>query len=131
MRRFMIVLATCALLSSAVAQAKVVSISATPNPAALGDRVRHSLDVGAYGRLEIWVSAAGFQQPGTGTLPPGAWSYECCPGQTAGTPAWHYRSSTTASPGSYRFGAVARSRGTFLSTAFVSGGSDEVWIRVR
>jgi hypothetical protein len=131
MRRLSVLLALCVALVAAPVSAKTVSISASPNPASVGDRVRHTVAVGAsVGRLEIWVSARGFGQPGFGSLPPGTWRYECCPSQTAATPAWHYRSSTTVSPGSYAFTAAARARGTFLSTAAVAGGSSGVWIRI-
>jgi hypothetical protein len=120
-------------LVAAPAEAKPVDVAASPNPAALGQRVRHTVTVGVAGRLEVWVSASGFQAPGSGSLPLGTWSYECCPGQTAGSPAWHYRSSGVAAPGSYRFGAVARTRGTFLSSAAIptSGAFSSVWIVVR
>jgi len=131
MRRLAIALALLVALGATPASAKVVGISASPNPALLGDRVRHTVVVGVYGPLDVWISANGFGQPGGGTLPPGTWSYECCPGQTAGTPAWHYRSSSPAAPGSYRVGAVTRLRGSFLSTAAVSGTSAWVWIQVR
>jgi len=88
------------------------------------------VNLGAPTRLELYVSAAGFERPGTGTLPAGSWTYRCCPAQTAGTPAWYYRSSTGVAPGSYRFGAVARTRGQFQSTATTTVGSDAVWIRI-
>lgn len=119
-----------ALATSAPAQAKVVGISASPNPAAVGNRVRHSVDVGAVARLDVWVSAVGFQQPGLGTLPPGVWSFECCPSQSAGTTAWHYRSLSVVAPGTYRFNAIARARGTFLSSAMVLGTSASVSIKI-
>jgi len=130
MKRLWAVLVLVVVLGATPASAKVVGISASPNPAGLGDRVRHTVEVGVYGRLEVWVSATGFERPGTGTLPPGTWSYECCPGQTAGTAAWHYRSSSSAGPGSYRFGVVSRMRGSFLSTAMAGGSSAGVWVRV-
>jgi hypothetical protein len=97
----------------------------------VGERVRHDVEVGSVGRLEVWVSTRGFERPGPGTMPAGTWTYECCPSQTAGTPAWHFRSSTFASSGSYRFGAVAAAPGSFLSTAFVAGAFAGVWIRIR
>ena len=115
---------------AAPAEAKLVEIGASPNPARVGNTVRHTLALGAAGRLEVWVSAAGFERPGTGTLPPGSWALECCPPRTAGTPAYHFRSFGIASPGSYRFGAVARTRGTFLSSAAVGFSFDSVSIRV-
>jgi hypothetical protein len=117
-------------LMAAPAQAKVVELDASPNPANVGSNVRHSLALGVSGRLEIWVSARGFDRPGMGTLPPGSWVQECCPSRTAGTPAWHYRSFAIAPPGSYRFGASARMRGSFLSSAAVAFASDSVWIRL-
>jgi hypothetical protein len=114
-----------------VAGAKVVGLDGAPNPAVLGDRVRHTIDLGVAARLEVWVSAAGFEQPGPGTLPAGTWSYSCCPSQTAGTSAWHFRSASIVAPGSFRFTAVARARGTFLSSALAGGTIASVWIRVR
>jgi hypothetical protein len=130
MKRLSVLLALCIGLLAVPASAKTIDLSASPNPAHLGNRVRHDITVGSVGRLEIWVSASGFQQPGSGTLPAGVWSFECCPSQTAGTPAWHYRSSGTVRTGPYRFNATTRARGTFLSTAFVAGQSASVWIRV-
>lgn len=114
---------------AAPAEAKLVDIGASPNPANIGTNVRHTVTLGAVGRLELWVSASGFDRPGSGTLPPGSWSAECCSPRTGGT-AWHYRSFAIVPPGSYRFGAVARTRGTFLSTAAVGITSDSVSIRV-
>ena len=130
MRRACVALALLVALGATPASAKVVGISASPNPARLGDRVRHTVEVGVYGPLEVWVSASGFQSPGLGTLPGGTWSYECCPAQTAGTPAWHYRSSSFSAPGTYRFRAMSQLRGTFLSTASAGGTSAGVWIRI-
>ena len=115
---------------AAPAGAKLVDIGAAPNPAVVGTSVRHTVALGAHGRLEVWVSAAGFERPGTGTLPPGSWVAERCPSRTAGTPAWHYRSFAIAPPGSYRFGTTARMRGTFRSSAAVGFSSDAVSIRI-
>jgi hypothetical protein len=115
---------------AAPAEAKVVELDASPNPATVGSNVRHWVALGASGRLEIWVSARGFERPATGTLPSGSWAHECCPSRTAGTPAWHYRSFGIASPGSYRFVARARMRGTFLSSAAVAFTSDGVWVKL-
>ena len=130
MRKWMVVTALVVGLVASPAQAKVVGIDASPNPAVVGDHVRHTVEVGAVARLDVWVSASGFQAPGSGTLPLGTWSIECCPSQTLGTSAWHYRSSGVAAPGSYRFNAVARIRGTFLSTATVAGSTASVTIRI-
>jgi len=107
-----------------------VALKASPNPAMLGDRVVHTIELGAPARLDVWVSAQGFAQPGTGTLPPGAWRKECCPSQTAGTAAWHFRSYSVAPAGTYRFGAGARAVGVYLSTAAAGSASASVWIRV-
>lgn len=52
------------------------------------------------------------------------------PGTDGRHPAWHYRSFGIAPPGSYRFGAAARTRGTFRSSAAVGFGSDAVSIRI-
>jgi hypothetical protein len=132
MKRWFVVMAVLVglLTATAPAHAKVVGISASPNPAGIGSTVRHTIEVGAYARLDVWVSASGFQAPGSGSLPPGAWTIECCPSQTGLTPAWHYRSSSPVAPGSYRFGSVARLRGTFLSTAAVSGVSASVRVTI-
>jgi hypothetical protein len=125
-----VLVATLVGVLVAPAEAKLVDIGASPNPARVGTSVRHTVALGTSGRLEVWVSAAGFQRPGTGTLPPGSWTAECCPARTAGTPAWHYRSFVIVPPGSYRFGAVARMRGTFLSSAAVGFSADGVTIRI-
>jgi hypothetical protein len=132
MKRWTAALLVVMLVSvlAAPAEAKLVDIGASPNPAQRGTTVRHTVALGVPGRLEVWVSAAGFERPGTGTLPPGSWVAECCPARTAGTPAWHYRSFAIASPGSYRFGSVARMRGTFRSSAAVGFSSDAVSIRI-
>ncbi len=130
MRRWLIPLTLTIGLVAAPAQAKVVGIDASPNPASIGARVRHTVEVGTVGRLEAWVSANGFQTPGIGTLPPGTWTIECCPSQTLGTSAWHYRSFGVAIPGKYRFTAVARTRGVFLSTAMVGVSSASVSITI-
>jgi hypothetical protein len=130
-RPVVVVIALAIALSAVPAAAKTVGIVASPNPARVGDRVRHDVEVGTVGRLEVWVSARGFQRPGLGTLPSGTWNYECCPSQTSGTPAWHYRSSAFASGGVYRFGAVAVAPGNYLSTAFAAGVFSGVWIRIR
>jgi hypothetical protein len=133
MKRFAIVatLVTLVLGGSVAAHAKIIDLAASPNPATLGERVRHDVSLGVSARLEIWVSARGFEQPGLGTLPSGAWSAGCCPSQTAGTPAWYFRSSSIAPPGAYRFGAVSRARGTWLSSAVAGGTLASVWARVR
>jgi len=130
MKRSLLVLALTLLMVAAPAHAKLVDLTASPNPATVGDRVRHSVSLGAPTRLELFVSAVGFERPGTGTLPEGSWIYRCCPSQTAGTPAWYYRSNAGVAPGSYRFGAVARARGQFLSTASTTIGSAGVWVRI-
>jgi hypothetical protein len=130
MKRSLLVFALATALIAAPAHAKLVELTASPNPARLGDHVRHTVSLGAPSRIELFVSAAGFERPGTGTLPPGSWSYRCCPPQTAGTPAWTYRSNVVAPPGSYRFGVSARARGSFLSTLVAVVGSDGVWVRV-
>jgi hypothetical protein len=126
-----VVVGLCLILSADPATAKTVSIGASPNPARVGERVRHDVVVGTVGRLEVWVSASGFEQPASGTLPAGTWSFECCASQTAGTPAWHYRSSSFVSAGVYRFSALARAPGYFVSTASIAGQSSRVRIRIR
>ena len=130
MKRSLLVFALATTFVAAPAQAKLVDLTASPNPASLGDHVRHTVSIGGPTRIELFVSAAGFERPGTGTLPPGAWTYRCCPSQTAGTPAWYYRSDVVAPPGSYGFRAFTRTRGTFLSTAVTAMGSDGVWVRI-
>ena len=133
MHRFVAIAIAVALVvsGSGSASGKTVDLAVSPNPATLGGRVRHDVGVGASARLDVWVSASGFESPGLGTLPPGGWSLECCPPRTAGTPAWHFRSSSIVVPGVYRFGAVARMRGTWLSTAVVGGSAASVGVRVR
>jgi hypothetical protein len=131
MRRIVLLTAVVVGLTAAPALGKVVGITASPNPASVGASVRHTVEAGTFGRLDVWVSASGFRAPGLGTLPPGAWSIECCPGQTNGTPAWHYRSSGIAMPGVYRFNALAAAPGLFRSTAAVAGSSASLWVRIR
>jgi len=130
MKRSLLTLGLALVVVAGPAHAKLVDLTASPNPADLGTQVRHSVSLGAPARLELYVSAVGFERPGTGTLPAGSWTYRCCPGQTAGTPAWYYRSNAGVPPGSYRFGAMARARGRFLSTAITTVGSASVWIRI-
>lgn len=131
MKKALVLGALLAVLSPAAAGASPqVQITASPNPATVGQRVIHTIDMFGGGGLQVWVSAKGFAQPGTGTLPPGSWVWECCPSQTAGTAAWHYRSATYVPAGSYRFGAGARVRGTFASTAQVGATSVSVWVRI-
>ena len=131
MRRLLLLVALVVGLTALPAQAKTVGITATPNPASIGAAVRHSVEVGLPARLDVWVSASGFRSPGVGTLPPGTWAFECCPGQTAGTPAWHFRSTGVVVPGAYRFNAVAARPGAFRSSAMVAGAIASVWIRIR
>jgi hypothetical protein len=131
MRRSLLPIALLVVALTAAPALAKASLSASPNPARVGDRVRHDIAVGSVGRLDVWVSARGFGQPGSGTLPAGTWSYECCPSQTAGTPAWHYRSSSIVATGQYRFPATAQTRGTFLSTAAIGGATSRVWVSIR
>src|SRR5262245_19583988 len=130
MKRSLIALALAAVFVAAPAKAKLVELTASPNPARLGDQVRHTVSIGGPTRLELYVSAAMFERPGGGTLPPGTWTYRCCPPQTAGTPAWYYRSNVISPPGSYRFGASARARGSFVSTVVTTLGPDSVRVRI-
>lgn len=131
MRKVFVVAVLLAALSPTSAGASSqISIAASPNPAAVGQRVVHTVGLVGGGGLQVWVSARGFARPGLGTLPPGTWVLECCPPQTAGTPAWHYRSATYASAGSYRFGALAQVRGTYESSAAVGVSSTNVWVRI-
>lgn len=131
MRRIFIVVGTSVIFALALpAQASAVQIGAAPNPASVGQRVVHTIGLGAPGRLDVWVSAVGFGRPGLGTLPSGSWSLECCPTQTAGTSAWHYRSTVVAKAGSYRFGADAIGAGTYRSTAATPLASTSILVRL-
>ncbi len=131
MRRvFVLVAVALALVTGPGADAASISIQASPNPARLGDRVTHTVGASTYGYLTVWISARGFGQPGQGWLPPGSWRLDCCPSETAGTAAWHYRSNAAVGPGTYRFGATTRSRGTFLSTARPGISTAAVWVRI-
>lgn len=126
-----LVLAVVAIVPArAVAATAIVDIAAVPNPAVVGDKVVHTVRLGAYARLDVWVNAQGFDQPRLGTLPAGRWRLECCPTMTGGAPAWHYRSSSVASPSTYRFRARARARGTHASTAAAGSNLDVVWVRI-
>ena len=119
-----------ALIAGPARASSPVGIQALPNPVALGQRVAFTVQVAVHETLQVWVSAKGFAQPSMGSLPPGSWQWECCPAETAGTAAWHYRSASRVAPGSYRFPAATRNRGTYLSTARVSSGSAGVWVRI-
>ena len=119
-----------ALVSEPAATAGSVAVQASPNPAYLGKRVVHTVGLSTSGYLNVWVSAKGFDQPRIGSLPPGSWRWECCPAEAAGAAAWHYRSSTVARPSIYRFGAMTRSRGAFLSTARPAVYSSTVSVRI-
>ena len=132
MKRWCVVVILLAgILATPAAGKEIVAIDASPNPASVGVRVRHSVEVGARAGLDVWISASGFRAPGAGSLPPGTWTLECCPAQTSWTRAWHFRSSTLATPGTYRFPAFASAPGRFLSTAIVAGASDGVWVTLR
>ncbi len=132
MRRTIAIAALLLMVFATPAAAKTVGLQASPNPARVGERVVYTVDVAVTARLEVWVSARGFAQPRMGTLPSGAWVYECCPSQSAGTPAWHYRSSTVAAAGArYRFGTDAKLVGTYLSTAYAGGSVATVWVSIR
>jgi hypothetical protein len=126
----MLVALTLALVGAPAKAGSAAQISASPNPVGVGQRVVHTVTTSVYGRLEVWVSARGFAQPGIGTLPPGSWRLECCPTQTAGTPAWHYRSANPWPAGSFRFGADAVRTGSYLSTAAVGVAFGSIWVRV-
>jgi hypothetical protein len=107
-----------------------VSLDASPNPALVGQKVVHTVQVSAVGGLDVWVSATGFKRPGLGTLPPGSWLKECCPAETNGSAAWHFRSTQVVLPGSYRFGAKSKAVGTFPSTARLGTAEAVVWVRI-
>jgi hypothetical protein len=131
MRRIVlgIVLAVVATVPArAAAASAVVEISASPNPASLGQKVVHRVGVGAYAPLDIWVSATGFEQPRLGTLPKGRWTLECCSPQPGEGPEWHYRAIVP--PSTYRFGAFARARGWYASIAAVGQSLDAVWVKI-
>lgn len=133
MKRTLVALAAIAVLGGTPSASALgwVSLGASPNPAVVGERVQHAVTVGTLGRLELWVSAKGFDRPGLGTLPSGSWTKECCPAQTAGTTAWHYRSTIAVTPGEFRFGARSRRTGTFLSSAMLGAASTQLWVHVN
>ncbi|MEW6059831.1 MAG: hypothetical protein AB1551_06790 [Actinomycetota bacterium] len=132
MRKMAVIAAALLVLSAGPAGAAgPVTIQASPNPALVGQRVVHTVRTSVPGPLDIWVSAAGFNQPGLGTLPPGSWTRECCPAETNWTAAWHYHSYRAALAGTYTFGATSRWRGLFLSTARLGGARASVWVRVQ
>jgi hypothetical protein len=131
MRRTILAGAVALLLAPSAAQAAAgVSITASPNPAAVGGRVAHTVTISTPGPLNVWVSARGFAKPGMGSLPSGSWVLECCPAQTNGTTAWHFRSTGIAVPGTYRFRATTRLAGRFLSTAALGLIAAGVWVRI-
>lgn len=107
-----------------------LGLSASPNPAIVGQSVTFgvsiSQSVGA--RLEMWVSARGFDRPTLGSLPLGGWSYQCCTAEVS--PAWYYRSYANAPAGLYRFAATARARGTHPAVARLGAYRASVSIQV-
>ena len=131
MRRWGIatVLAVAMLASPADALA-VVTVTASPNPATVGQRVFHTIQTTTGGSLNARVSAVGFAQPTMGTLPPGTWRWECCLPQPAGAPTWYYHSDSVVAPGTYRFGADALRTGRYLSSAGVGSVISGVWVRI-
>jgi hypothetical protein len=132
MRRiaFVLLLAFATAVPARALGAPIVGITASPNPAVLGDRVVHRVNVGVPARLDVWVSAMGFDKPRPGTLPPGTWQLDCCAPPAVGSPAWHYRSTSPVRPSTYRFGASAVGRGSFAAAARVMGVVDVVWVHV-
>ena len=52
MKRSLLALALATLFVAAPAQAKLVEIAASPNPASLGDHVRHTVSIGGPSRIE-------------------------------------------------------------------------------
>jgi hypothetical protein len=131
MRKVLVMIAASFVLTGALpASASPLQVAASPNRASVGQRVVHTIGLGGSGRLDVWISAIGFGKPELGTLPSGSWTLECCPTQTAGTYAWHYRSWRSAPSGRYRFGADAVHPGTYRSTAAIPlvSASIRVWI---
>jgi hypothetical protein len=108
-----------------------LSFSASPNPVGVGQTVTFSVSITGMvpARLEVLVSARGFDRPTMGTLPAGSWTYTCCPAEIGG-PAWSYKSFTTVSPGLYRFRAVAWAAGLHAAAAHLGPYRASVLIRV-
>jgi hypothetical protein len=120
MRAFVVAVASAvALISGPVWAISPVSFEATPNPATAGQAVKFTVSVqnATPAHEQVWVTARGLARPTLGDLPPGAWTYECCPAETGYGPAWHYRSYSTAFPGVHSFQAGARLPGTYPETA--------------
>jgi hypothetical protein len=109
-----------------------VALEAEPNPAPSGQTIRFTIEASGDRavRLQVWISAVGVKRPGLGNLPPGQWNLVCCPGQTAGDPAWHYRSEFPAQDGRYAFRAVADRRGSHVATAAYGAATDCLVFRV-
>jgi hypothetical protein len=110
----------------------VVTLGAEPNPALSGQTVRFTIEAAGEraARLQAWISAMGVKRPGLGNLPTGHWDLVCCPAQTAGDPAWHYRSDLLAQGGRYTFRAVADRRGSHVATAAYGAATDSIVFRV-
>jgi hypothetical protein len=120
MRAFVVAAVTAVALISGPAWAlSPITFEASPNPAIIGEQVAFTVSVQGIGtnREQIWVAARGLGKPTMGDLPPGSWSYECCPAETGFGPAWHFRSYTSVFPGTHSFEAEARQPGLYTNTA--------------
>ena len=58
MKRSLLTLVAALVVVAGPAQAKLVDLTASPNPATIGSQVRHTVNLGAPTRLELYVSAA-------------------------------------------------------------------------
>jgi hypothetical protein len=122
-----------ALISGPVWALSPVTFEASPNPAIIGGRVGFTVSVAPgipAAREQIWVTARGLAKPTLGDLPPGLWTYECCPAETGYGPAWHYRSDTLVFPGTHSFQADARQPGYYTNTAGFGAYRDSLSLRI-
>ncbi len=133
MRSFIVAAATAvALMSGPVWALSPVTFEASPNPAVIAQRVEFTVSVAGTGpgHEQVWVTGRGLFKPTMGDLPPGTWTYECCPAETGFGPAWHYRSYLAVAPDTHRFEAQARQPGTYTNTAAFGPYRDTLLLRI-
>ena len=133
MRAFVVAAVTAvAMISGPVWALSPLTFEASPNPAIIGERVAFTVSVQGIGgaREQIWVAAKGVTKPTLGDLPPGSWTYECCPAEAGYGPAWHYRSATIVFPGTQSFEADARQPGLYTNTAAFGGYRASLLLRI-
>jgi hypothetical protein len=84
MKRSLLTIVAALVVVAGPAQAKLVDLTASPNPATIGNQVRHTVNLGAPTRLELYVSAAGFRATGHRDVAGGLVDVSMLPGADRG-----------------------------------------------